>query len=290
MRSVHRDLVLNDGRRLAYAECGDPDGTPVFFFHASGSSRLNRPSNESALSDLGVRFVTSDRPGHGRSDPQPDRGLLDWPEDVRQLADHLGVEFFYVMGWSAGGPHALACAHSLHGRVLAGAIVAGVAPPERPQPYQGLPPASRLLAFGARRVAPLVYLLRILSRRVVMGEPDDVSRRIERTFAPVDRPLLRDAVQRRLFVADLQEGYRQGWRGPAQDDVILNRSWGFHLEDIRVRIDIWQGEIDTNVPLIQAQYQHARIPNSRLNVWSGQGHLYLLHQWAQALASLLEMA
>ena len=55
-----------------------------------------------------------------------------------------------------------------------------------------------------------------------------------------------------------------------------------------MRIDVWQGEVDANVPLNQGQYQHARLPSSRLTVLPGQGHLYLLAQWRAVLAVLLE--
>ena len=104
---LNQTLTLKDGRALGFAECGDPLEMPVFYFHASGSSRLERPADESILAELGIRFITTDRPGHGLSDPQPERKLLDWPDDVSQLADHLSVDRFYVMGWSAGGAPAL---------------------------------------------------------------------------------------------------------------------------------------------------------------------------------------
>ena len=116
--------------------------------------------DESILVDLGVRFITTDRPGHGLSDPQPERKLLDWPDDVSQLADHLDVGKFYVMGWSAGGAPTLACATKLPERVLAAAIVSGVAPPDCPGQYKGLPFANRLWKFGARRLPALVRLMR----------------------------------------------------------------------------------------------------------------------------------
>ena len=72
------------------------------------------------------------------------------------------------------------------------------------------------------------------------------------------------------------------------DDIIINKPWGFHLEDITVRIDIWQGEVDKNVPLNQGQYQHESIPNSRLTVLPGQAHLYLLAHWREVLAALVK--
>lgn len=279
---------LEDGRTLGYADYGDAAGKVVFNFNGSGGSRLEHPWDSSILADLGVRLVSTDRPGHGLSDPKLDRRLLDWPDDISQLADHLGVDRFYVMGSSAGGPHALACAYKLPERVLAGAIISGLAPPERANPYKGLPFPNRTLMFGARRLPVLLYLLRRMTYRMVMGDPEEVGKRLAMFFPPVDRQLVELADNRKRFVLVLQEGYRQGWRGPAQDDIIVNRPWGFRLEDIAVRIDIWQGEADRNVPLDQAHYQHERIPSSRLMVMPGQAHLYLLAEWRAVLASLLE--
>ena len=101
-------IVLKDGRKLAYAEWGDPAGKPVFHFHGSSGSRLERPPDEKVLT--GIRLITIDRPGHGLSDFKPGYRLLDWPDDVTALADHLGINKFAVEGWSFGGPYAIACA------------------------------------------------------------------------------------------------------------------------------------------------------------------------------------
>ena len=119
--SANQTIVLKDERRLGFAEYGDASGKAVLHFNGSGGSRLEHPSDLSILTDLGIRLISTDRPGHGISDPQPGRKLLDWPDDVGQLADHMGIDKFYVMGWSAGGPHALACAYRLPDRVSAGA-------------------------------------------------------------------------------------------------------------------------------------------------------------------------
>jgi pimeloyl-ACP methyl ester carboxylesterase len=284
---INQTLVLNDGRKLGYAEYGDPQGKAVFHFNGSGSSRLEHPADESILLDLGIRFITTDRPGHGISDPQPDRRLLDWPEDIRQLADHLGVETFYVEGHSAGGPHTLACAHQLPERVLAGAIISAVAPPERPNPYEGLPFPNRLLLFCERRVPIIVPLIRRSMYSMISAGPEKAGHILLASFPPVDQRIAEKPEHLENMVASIQEGYRQGWQGPAQDDVITNSPWGFRVEDIKVRIDIWQGEVDENVPLNQGLYQHEKIPNSRLTVLPGQAHVYLLERWGEILAQLL---
>ncbi|MFN2223077.1 MAG: alpha/beta fold hydrolase [Candidatus Promineifilaceae bacterium] len=285
--TTDQTVNLGDGRALGFADCGDPAGKAVFYFHGSGGSRLGRPADTSILTDLQVRFISVDRPGHGLSDPQPDRKLLDWPDDIGQLADQLGLETFYIMGWSAGGPHALACAYKMPRRVLACAIISGVGPPERPKPYQGLPLPNRILMFGARRMPRLVHLIRRMAYRMVTGDPGELGQKLANSFPQVDRELLLVLEQEKMFVMDIREGYRQGWQGPAQDDIIVNRPWGFRLEDIKPRIDIWQGEIDENVPLNQGLYLHEWIPTNRFMLVKGQAHAYLLVRWRELLAALV---
>ena len=236
--TMNQTVTLKDGRILGYAEYGDPDGKAVFHFNGSGGSRLEYPADQSILTDLGIRFISTDRPGHGISSPQTDRKLLDWPDDISQLADHLNVDRFYVQGWSAGGPHTLACAYKLPERVFAGAIISGLAPPDRPQPYEGLPFQNRMLMMLGRRAPSLVYLFRRIARSMIMGNPDDTGEKLASTFPAEDRQVIMDTGYQKLLVNDIQEGYRQGWQGPSQDDIIINSPWGFPIEEIKVRLDI----------------------------------------------------
>ncbi len=285
---MDQKITLKDGRKLGFVEYGDPEGKPIFHFNGSGGSRLEYPADQTILTDLGIRFIATDRPGHGLSDPQPDRMLLDWPKDISQLADHLNINQFHVEGWSAGGPHALACAYKLPDRVLAGALISGIAPPDRPQPYKGLPLPNRLLMLVGRKVPSLVYLVRRVMRSMIMGDPETASQKLAATFPKVDRQIIQDYGYQKLIVVDVQEGYRQGWQGPAQDDILINTPWGFKIENIQVRIDIWQGGLDKNVPVNQGQYQHELIPNSRLIVLPNQAHVYLLSHWREILSALVE--
>lgn len=285
---TNQSIQLNDGRKLAFSEYGDLQGKPVFHFHGSGGSRLESPSNPSILADLGVRLISTDRPGHGLSEPQKGRRLLDWPDDICQIADQLAMGRFSVMGWSAGGPYALACAYKLPERVHSAALISSLAPPERPHPYEGLPFANRALMFSARRFHPLVYLARRMMLPMINHSSESAGEEMIRAFPEVDQKILRISGNTEQFVADIQEGYRQGSRSPAQDDILVNSAWGFRLEEIRVRVDIWQGELDRNVPLNQAKYMHAKLPDSRLIMLSGQAHVYLLTSWRDILKKLIE--
>jgi pimeloyl-ACP methyl ester carboxylesterase len=276
---TNQSIKLNDGRTLGYAEYGELTGKVVFHFNGAGGSRLERPGDESILNNLDIRLVTTDRPGHGLSDPQPKRKLLDWADDIRQLADHLSIDKFYVMGWSAGGPHALACAYRLPERVLAGATISGWAPFDRPKPFEGMPLPNLMLSLAARWIPGIVYFVRRMMYNSIQGDPDEAGKMLVSSFPPVDRKLLADTPgYLEILVADIQEGYSQGWQGPAQEDIILNTPWGLNLEDIPLRIDIWQGEVDANVPLNQGQYLHGKIPYSQITVLPGQAHLYLMEE------------
>src|SRR3989344_8459465 len=97
---------LRDGRILGYAEYGDPEGKPVFFFHGWPGARFSGKETDEAGKKSGVRIISTDRPGIGLSTYKKDRKLLDWPDDVAQLADYLKIKKFSLMGVSGGGPYA----------------------------------------------------------------------------------------------------------------------------------------------------------------------------------------
>lgn len=279
---------LSDGRALGFASYGDPDAPhTVVYFHGSGGSRLEHPTDPSTLSTLGVRLVATDRPGHGLSSPQRDRRLEGWASDVAQLADHLGAESFFVMGWSAGGPHALACARYLPARVSAGAVVSGLAPFDRPRPYEGMPLGVRVLNMVGRSSPTSVRVVRGLMHRMVTGEPDVVAKRLSSSLPPPDRRLVQSPEVRAMLLASVREGYRQGGLGPAEDDIVINSPWGFRLEDVRPRIDLWHGDLDQNVPIGQGSYQHEKLPHGSLTVVPGQAHLMVVEHWRPILKRLV---
>lgn len=126
-----RLLRLPDGRIIEYAERGEPDGFPVFYFHGTPSN--HREAEFASPESLGIRLITPDRPGAGRSTPVVGRRLLDWPGDVVQIADALGIDRFAVVGASGGGPYALACAFAIPERLTGCAVLSGIAPMDDPR-------------------------------------------------------------------------------------------------------------------------------------------------------------
>ncbi|MEW6094629.1 MAG: alpha/beta hydrolase, partial [Chloroflexota bacterium] len=137
-------FTLLNGQTLGYAEYGDLRGKPVFFFHGTPGSRFFRPYDE-ITARLGVRLICVERPGYGESTFQPGRRILDWPNDIAQLADALGLEKFAVAGHSGGGPYVEACAYALPDRVTAAAVLCGAGPMNTTNATQGM---TALNKFG----------------------------------------------------------------------------------------------------------------------------------------------
>jgi pimeloyl-ACP methyl ester carboxylesterase len=287
---TNQTLRLSYGRQLGFAAYGSTSGCPVFHFHGSASSRLEHPASEEMLVDLDIRFISVDRPGHGLSDFQPGRRLLDWPEDIRQLSAHLGIDRFYVEGYSAGGPHALACAHQLPEQVIAGALIGSAAPMNRPGAYDGLPLSNQLLARSGRWFPWLTYLIRRLMRRMVMGDAEKTARQLMASIPESDKAILYKSQNMEIFVNSVREGFRPGSRGVAYDDILINRAWGFDLDHIQARIDIWQGEADVNVPAHAARYLDQNLPHPRMTFVPGAGHFFLFDRWGEVLSKLMSAA
>ncbi len=126
--TVHEfDLTLPDGRTLHGYDTGG-DGTPVMWHHGTPNTGAP-PKPLFALADeLGVRWVSFDRPGYGGSTAHEGRTVATVARDAAALADALGLDRFATMGHSGGGPPALACAALQPARVTAAATLGSLAP------------------------------------------------------------------------------------------------------------------------------------------------------------------
>jgi len=187
-------LRLPGGRRLGYAEFGPATGKPLLWFHGTpGARRQISPQARALAHERGVRIVSVERPGIGESTPHVYETLLHFARDIEQLCDALGIERFGVVGLSGGGPYALACAHELPGRVVAAAVLGGVAPAVGPDAAPGGASALiRIFAPWVRRARqPVGGMLRGLIRLL---EPlaDPAVDLFARQMPPGDQRLFED--------------------------------------------------------------------------------------------------
>jgi pimeloyl-ACP methyl ester carboxylesterase len=278
-------IKLKDGRLLGYAEYGDVAGRPVLYFPGAPSSRLFHPPDE-ATTSLGVHLIVMERPGYGLSDFQRGRSLVDWPLDVTAFADVLGLDRFPVVGVSAGGPYAAACAARIPERVTRAAILGGVGPADVPGALQDLPRIRRAGAAIARNAPWLLPAILWLVANPNRG-PENFFRKMISGNSPVDREVLSRPEMKAALTENFREAMRQGVRGFAQDAVILSRPWGFRLEDISIPVHLWHGEEDANVSLSAARAVARAIPNCRATFLPGEGHWLFLEHWKEILERLL---
>lgn len=278
---------LSDGRRLAYVEHGDLDGSPILFFNGLGTSRVVRHPDDSIAERLGVRLIAVDRPGIGPSDPLPQRTLLGWPRDVGELADRLGVGRFAVLGWSGGGAYALATAHQLPSRVHRVGIVSGPAPlcgdaasPEYLDRW--LRTASR-----ASRHAPWMIRLALWHwGRPQRRDPEGFLHAAAGRMVDADRAVLGNPRLRTLMIENAAEVYRHGWQGIVQDGLILARPWGFDPREVKTPVHLWHGELDSTVPSAMGRHLARELPHVTARFFVDEGHLLLYDRWAEILDSL----
>ena len=281
-RTVH----LADGRTLAFEKTGDAAGTPVFLAHGFPGSRLEARVVGDAAREAGVQLVCPDRPGFGESDPHEGRQLGDWPADVAALADSLGFSRFAVLGFSGGGPFAVACAAGLGSRVSACGLVSSPGPLDRAGTTAGMSLLNRAI-FGGGRRAPIVanLLLRLIARSAG-AEPAVVAQRLGQGMAPADRRTLSDPAVAQAYGQAVREAFRQGPAGAVVEASLLVRPWPFAPESIGITTLIWHGDQDRNVPVGHARRLSDRMVGSRLQVVEGAGHLLFFEHAATIFAEM----
>jgi pimeloyl-ACP methyl ester carboxylesterase len=282
-----QQITLGDGRTLSFAEFGMAQGRPIFFFHGWPSSRLEAQMVAATALKLGARIIAADRPGFGLSSFQPGRRLLDWPADVLELAGALGLDRFAVLGVSGGGPFAAACALKIPERLSAAGIVSGIGPPETPGALEQMRPLNRRLATIGRRAPWLFRLVAWPDVRALRRDPDGYFARAMADMPGPDQATLARAEIRTSLQRAGQEAFRAGLRGPAQENALLARPWGFRLEDIAMKVHLWHGELDRNAPPVMGHHVAAAIPKCQASFYDDEGHASLLANHQEAILGAL---
>jgi pimeloyl-ACP methyl ester carboxylesterase len=288
MSNEDKTIRLKDGRILAYTEHGDLSGKPILFIHGNPGSRYVRHPDETIATSLGARLMTPDRPGYGRSDFQPGRTLLDYPDDIAQLMDSLRVGKFAVLGVSAGGPYAAACAYKLAERITRTAIVSGAAPLDREGAFEGLHSSVRT-GFQLVKSLPgwLSRLILWMQMRAQQSDPEKSLAQRAAILSQADQEMLSRPAIKEQVLGYRAEALRQGVRGTARELEILVSPWGFRLEDTAAEVHVWHWEDDPLVPPSMGRYLADHIPNAQPHFLPGGGHYSIFEHWREILQSLI---
>jgi pimeloyl-ACP methyl ester carboxylesterase len=257
-----------DGRQVALQVSGDPSGHPVFLMHGTPGSRLGPLPRASRLYGLGVRLITFDRPGYGGSDRLESRLVADVVPDVEAIADALEIGRFAVLGRSGGGPHALACAALLPGRVTRAGVLVGLAPwtADGLDWFAGMA-ESNVREFTAAATKPeelTAHLVRTAA--TIRANPASHVASLGPEMPEPDRRVVSDVGLRALLADNFAEALRGSADGWIDDALAFCSPWGFELTDIKVPVLVWHGESDVFTPVAHARWLADRIPGAVMSI------------------------
>lgn len=289
-----RDTVLvptDDGRALEVLDTGPTDALALVYHHGTPQGAVPFPTLEHAAAAQGLRVVSYSRPGYGASTPRPGGAttaqVADDAADTATVLDHLGIGKFLTIGWSGGGPRALACAALLPGRCLAAACCVGIAPADvydgdiRDGMAQENIDEYTAVFAGTEALEAFLDV-----RKGFFGvTPDQVAAGLGALAPPVDRAALTGELADYL-AASVNAAGRQGIVGWRDDDLTHTRSWGFDVHTMTTPVSIWQGSLDTMVPFAHSRWLAANVAGAQAHLIEGEGHISLMSRVSDILDDL----
>jgi pimeloyl-ACP methyl ester carboxylesterase len=283
-------VTTPEGRRLEVRIAG-PEGGPTVVAHPGTPDDARLKSDiRSAGAERRVRHVSYARPGYLESDRHEGRSVASCAADVRAIADALDIDRFHVVGWSGGGPHALACASLLRDRVISAATVAGAAPHDG----LGLDWSAGMgdenveeLGLAEQGADQLLPFLEREAEEIRGSTPEDLLRILGDLVSEPDRAFLSgDYAEESL--AGLQNALSNGVLGWLDDDLAFIRPWGFDLDSISVPVSIWQGREDRFVPITHGEWLAEHVRRARSHLLENEGHISVSrHRYGDVLDELL---
>ena len=275
---LERRVTTSDGRTLAVAEWGDPDGLPLIGVHGTPGSRISWWEDPTIYARHGLRRLSVDRAGYGDSTRNPGRAVVDFVADIVAIVDALGVDQFAITGGSGGGPHVLACAALLPDRVLRCLAQVSVAPfgergLSRDEWLAGMTRGNvaefEAAMAGEAQIRAVTEAERAtMLDRVQAGDPNIFGSSYD--LADADREqMVRHQVR---MAAQVLESLKDGVDGWVDDNLAFVKPWGFDVADIRVPVRLVYGREDTLVPGAHGDWLAAHVPGAVAEV-SDHGHM-----------------
>jgi pimeloyl-ACP methyl ester carboxylesterase len=286
------NIAVGDDRQIGFAEFGDPQGRAIFWLHGTPGARRQIPMEARVYAEkANVRLIGIDRPGIGSSTQFRYDTVVAFADDLRTIADTLGIDKMIVIGLSGGGPYTLGCAAAMPDRIVAAGVIGGVAPTVGSDAITG-----GLMGNVGIRVAPLLQfagtpigLIASAIIRFVKPVASPAADLYGRVSPEADRRLLARPEIKAMFLDDLLNGSRKQLAAPFSDIVVFARDWGFRLEEITVPVRWWHGDADHIVPYAHGQHVVAKLSDAELYPMPGESHLAGLGRAEEILEKMLKV-
>jgi len=282
-------VILSDGRKLFYIDYSDNEqcGHLVLYFHGTPGYRhfLSNKQVEilhtNELFAKNIRLVSVERPGFGDSDDKSGRSLMDYAEDILELLPHLcrsSDEMISIIGYSAGGPFALACAAHpiLSKRIKSITVVSSLGPREQPDSTENMPIKYRfgfwLSKYWVRATAWILgleasNLMRNPERETIESWKDSSE---DYKYIQKNEEVMQTFMQNAIYVYERGQYWTEAW-----EYHLFASYWGFRVEDISssVRVHVFYGLKDTHCVPAMGKYLGKAIPSAREYESAELGHM-----------------
>jgi pimeloyl-ACP methyl ester carboxylesterase len=291
MRDGAFALTLADGRRLEGWASGAGPATGVLLQMGTPCAGVPYELFVRAVVDRDCRFVTYSRPGYAGSSRQAGRSVADCTSDVAAIADELALERLHVIGWSGGGPHALACAALLPPLVASVATIAGVAPAsaEGLDWPDGMADENREEFAAAQTGTDALTAFLEAAAVGLRGQTGEkLADALGGLLTEVDRRALTGSLADYL-ASVMQAALKAGIWGWHDDDLAFTRDWGFSLDEIAVPVAVWQGRVDAMVPFAHGRWLAEHVPGARARFFEDEGHISLVLRFGEIVDELLRV-
>lgn len=268
-------ITLGDGRKLCYAEYGDPEGFPVFLFHGTPGSRMWYLEDSSSAKVLGLRLIATDRPGYGLSDSKPGRKVLDYADDIHELANQLNISRFSVMGVSGGGVYAAACAYKMPEKIEVAGLVSAINVFKNGKAPQGMCRSNKLFFWLSKKWPWLLRYSYKYQRTMMSNNPDKFMKTMRSNVSHLcksDQEVILKEGFEDFYLLHMNAAFEISADEVVREAAMLSGDWGFELCEIKAKVEIWHGTEDTLAPIEPIKELAKILPNCNANFLPGKGH------------------
>ena len=269
-------LKLNDGRFLEYFDNGISSQSAIVFHHGTPGHASAWATWLDLAATHGIRAFSYSRAGYGISDRNEGRTVLSNNDDIAELLASFNITEFISIGWSGGGPHALATS-TLTGNkgviTLAGVgaygvadldFLAGMGPENEEEFGEALKGEAAISAWMEANAGAF---------KNVTG--DEIRDSFGGLISDADKAVINGDFSEEL-AATMRKGLAVSFDGWIDDDIAFIQPWGIELSKISVPVLIWQGDQDLMVPHAHSYWLEKHIPTGKLNFVPGHGHISLV--------------
>jgi pimeloyl-ACP methyl ester carboxylesterase len=195
-----------------------------------------------------------------------------------------------VVGWSGGGPHALACAALDAPRCLAAWSLAGVVPTTMDFDWtEGMGPEN-VEEFALAKAGGPEYEARMAfyGDAFSTSTKDNIIELFGGLLSEPDKAVMEPESAREDFVASMHQGFEMGWRGFFDDDEAMMKEWGFDPTSIAVPVAVWFGQHDLMVPPTHGEWLVKNLPTATKSFFPDDGHVSLVVNHLDELSSAIK--